>query len=97
MEQHALETSLVFRGIPEDIAENGYNMRQKVYAELAHIFEGEDYVAKLAMARTWLLENVSVLANSAEPEPDPSLLNLNIAKMWNTFWRRRDTYNVTHT
>ena len=55
IEQHALETSLVFRGIPEDIAENDYNMRQKVYAELAHIFESEDYAAKVAMAKNMVI------------------------------------------
>ena len=51
MEQRSLENSLVFRGIAEDITESDYNLCEKVYQELAHIFEGDDYPAKLTMAK----------------------------------------------
>ena len=57
MEQCSLENSLVFRGIAEDITESDYNLREKVYQELAHIFEGDDYSAKLTMAKNMALKN----------------------------------------
>ena len=56
MEQHTLENSLVFRGIPEDITKNDYNMWEKVYSELAYTFEGEDYVANLIMAKNMAIK-----------------------------------------
>ena len=50
MEQKNLENCLVFRGLSEDISENDYNVRDKVYKELAHTFEGNNYAMNLSMA-----------------------------------------------
>ena len=56
MEQRSLENSLVFRGISEDVSENDYSLREKVYQELAPIFEGDDYPAKLTMAKNMAIK-----------------------------------------
>ena len=51
MEQCTLKNSLIFSGIPEDINENNYSMREKVYSELTYTWDGEDFASKLVMAK----------------------------------------------
>ena len=81
MEQHSLENSLVFRGIAEDIMESDYNLREKVYQELAHIFEGDNYSAKMTMAKNMALKNAKELVDSVTPQLVPSLWSLSTVKM----------------
>ena len=71
MEQHSLENSLVFRGIPEDITESDYNLREKVYQELAHIFEGDDYSAKLTMAKNMAIKKCKRVGRFSRTRPRP--------------------------
>ena len=56
MEQKTLENAIVVRGIPEDVTENDYNMREKIYHELSHTIEGEDPAIKLAMAKNMMIK-----------------------------------------
>ena len=58
MEQKNLENCLVFRGLSEDISENYYSVREKVYNELAHTFEGNDYATNLSMAKNVIIKKV---------------------------------------
>ena len=81
MEQHKLENSLVFRGIPEDITENDYNMCEKVYSELAYTFEGENYAAKLIMAKNMAIKKCKRVGRFSHTELVPFLWSSNIAKM----------------
>ena len=71
MEQHSLENSLVFRGISEDITECDYNLREKVYQELAHIFEGDDYPAKLTMAKNMAVKKCKRVGRFSRTQPRP--------------------------
>ena len=56
MEQKNLENCLVFRGLSEDISENDYNVREKIYKELAHTFEGNNYAMNLSMAKNIVIK-----------------------------------------
>ena len=80
MEQHSLENSLVFRGISEDITESDYNLREKVYQELAHIFEGDDYPAKLTMAKNMAVKKCKRVGRFSCTDLVPSLWSLSTAK-----------------
>ena len=72
MEQRSLENSLVFRGISEDITESDYNLRdKKVYQELAHIFEGDDYPAKLTMAKNMAVKKCKRVGRFSRTRPHP--------------------------
>ena len=71
----------MFRGLPEDITECDYNLRKKVYQELTHIFEGENYQAKLTMAKNMAIKNAKELADSVAADPTPSLWSSNIVTM----------------
>ena len=71
MEQHSLENSLVFRGISEDITECDYNLREKVYQELAYIFEGEDFPAKLTMAKNMAVKKCKRVSRFSHTRPCP--------------------------
>ena len=56
MEQRSLENAIVFRGIPEDVNENYYSMREKIYHEISHTLEGEDPTLKMTMARNMIIK-----------------------------------------
>ena len=56
MEQCTLENSVIFRGIPEDVTENDYNMREKIYFEISFTLEVEDPSTKLAMAKNMAIK-----------------------------------------
>ena len=71
MEQNSLENLLVFRGISEDITECDYNLREKVYQELAHIFEGEDYRGKLTMAKNMTVKKCKRVGRFSHTRPRP--------------------------
>ena len=56
MEQRTLENAIVFRSIPEDVTENDYSMREKIYHEIFYTLEGEDPTVKLAMAKNMAIK-----------------------------------------
>ena len=69
MEQRSLENLLVFRGISEDITECDYNLREKVYQELAHIFERDDFPAKLTMAKNMAVKKCKRVGRFSRTRP----------------------------
>ena len=56
MEQRSLENALVFRGIPEDMNETDYSMREKIYQELSFTLEGGSSSVKIAMAKNMVIK-----------------------------------------
>ena len=56
MEQWSLKNSLVFRGITEDMSENDYGMREKIYCEISHTLEGANFATKLSMAKNVVIK-----------------------------------------
>ena len=56
MEQRSLENAVVFRGIPEDMNETDYSMREKIYQELSFTLEGESSFVKIAMAKNMVIK-----------------------------------------
>ena len=72
MEQKNLENCLVFRGLPEDISENDYNVREKVYKELAHTFEGNDYATNLSMAKNISIKRCKRVGRFSHTRPRPT-------------------------
>ena len=72
MEQRSLENSLVFRGISEDVSESDYSLCEKVYQELAPIFEGEDYPAKLLMAKNMAIKKCKRVGRFSCTRPHPT-------------------------
>ena len=56
MEQRSLENAVVFRGIPEDMNETDYSMREKVFHEISFTLEGENPTIKLAMAKNMVIK-----------------------------------------
>ena len=75
MEQRSLENSLVFRGISEDIMECDYNLCEKVYQELAYIFEGENYPARLTMAKNMAVKKCKRVDRFSRSRPRPISLD----------------------
>ena len=71
MEQKNLESCLVFRGLSEDISENDYNVRDKVYKELAHTFEDNNYAMKLSMAKNIVIRRCKRVGRSSHTHPRP--------------------------
>ena len=71
MEQRSLENSLVFRGISEDIMECDYNLCEKVYQELAYIFKGENYPARLTMAKNMAVKKCKRVGRFSRSRPCP--------------------------
>ena len=71
MEQKNLENCLVFRGLSEDISENDYNVREKVYKELAHTFEGNDYAMNLSMAKNIVIKRCKRVGRFSHTRPRP--------------------------
>ena len=56
MEQRSLENAVVFRGIPEDMNETDYSMREKIYQEISFTLEGESPILKLTMAKNMVIK-----------------------------------------
>ena len=56
MEQRSLENAVVFRGIPEDMNEMDYSMREKIYQEISFTLKGESPIAKMAMAKDMVIK-----------------------------------------
>ena len=56
MEQRSLENAVVFRGIPEDMNETDYSMREKVFHEISFTLEGKNPIIKLAMAKNMVIK-----------------------------------------
>ena len=71
MEQKNLENCLVFRGLSEDISENDYNVREKIYKELAHIFEGNNYAMNLSMAKKIVIKRCKRVGRFSHTRPRP--------------------------
>ena len=71
MEQKNLENCLVFRGLPEDISENDYNVREKIYKELAHTFEGNNYETNLSMAKNIVIKRCKRVGRFSHSRPRP--------------------------
>ena len=71
MEQKSLENSLVFRGLSEDISENDYNVREKVYSELAHTFKGNNYATNLTMAKNMVIKKCKRVGRFSHMRPRP--------------------------
>ena len=55
MEHRSLENAVVFRGIPEDMNETDYSMREKIYQEISFTLEGESPTMKIAMAKNMVI------------------------------------------
>ena len=71
MEQKNLENCLVFRGLSEDISENDYNVREKIYKELAHTFEGNNYAMNLSMAKNIVIKKCKRVRRFSHTRPRP--------------------------
>ena len=71
MEQKNLENCLVFRGLSEDISENDYNVREKIYKELAHTFEGNKYAMNLSMAKNIVIKRCKRVGRFSHTCPRP--------------------------
>ena len=71
MEQKNLENCLVFRGLSEDISENDYNVREKIYKELAHTFEGNNYAMNLSMAKNIVIKRCKRVGRFSHNRPRP--------------------------
>ena len=71
MEQKNLENCLVFRGLSEDISENDYNVREKIYKELAHTFEGNNYETNLSMAKNIVIKRCKRVGRFSHSCPRP--------------------------
>ena len=56
MEQRSLKNAVVFRGIPEDMNETDYSMREKIYQEISLTLEGESPIGKMAMAKNMVIK-----------------------------------------
>ena len=76
MEQKSLENCLVFRGLSEDISKNDYNVREKVYKELAHTFEGNNYAMNLSMAKNIAIKSCKRVGRFSHTRPRPVSVEL---------------------
>ena len=71
MEQKNLENCLVFRGLSEDISENDYNVREKIYKELAHTFEGNNYAMNISMSKNIVIKRCKRVGRFSHTRPRP--------------------------
>ena len=71
MEQRLLENAVVFRGIPEDMNETDYSMREKIYQEISFTLEGESPIVKMAMAKNMVIKRCKRVGRFSQTRARP--------------------------